>query len=288
MKKKIFIKTVFIGLIILLAGCNNSDNELSMPIVDKYKLDKGTEGSFQREVYNYYSKFGVVVIANATIADYKYNFDNVNPITIKNSSGNEADLKNALKVFREIFTDCYSESFVRAYTPFKIILCDEIIGAEDNKQLDYYVANGFIALAGVSGKLKELSAEHKKELKNKLNVDFWSKYLFSYSEKLKVGAAFYNVSKKKYGESGEFTEEDAYKAGFTDSHNVDLGGGFIYVYRFLNEREDVAAFIRFIFSNKEADLAEKFEKYPLIKKKYGILKNNIEKEFKVNVNDFFE
>lgn len=276
--------------IMCLMSCSDDEN-LSLDFENKFLVEKGEEGSFQRQVYEHYMKYSVVILTQATVADYKYNFDNVNKIAITNSDGNKEDLQYALDFFNEIFTNSYPVDFIKEHTPINVILCNKIRTVADRKQdkdkekdLDYYVGNNFIALAGVNDKLKTLSEEEKQSLKNCIHADLWSKYLFSYCKKLKIGADFYNISRDFYGKTGEFVEEDALKAGFVDSHNFDFGGGFIYVYRFLDEREDVFAFIKFIFSNKEADLQEKFQSYPLLKKKYLILKDVIENRFKIKIN----
>lgn len=288
MKTKVYV-ILLVGIMCLMSCCD--DENLSLDFKNKFLVEKGEDGSFQRQVYEHYMKYKVIVLTQATVVDYKYNFDNVNKIAITNSDGNKEDLQYALDLFNEMFTNSYPVDFIKEYTPINVILCNKIRTVEGKEQdLDYYVGNNFIALAGVNDKLKTLSGEEKQSLKNSIHADLWSKYLFAYCEKFKLESDFYNISRDFYGkeaslEEAPLKEEDALKAGFVDSHNFDFGGGDIVVYRFLDEREDVFAFIKFIFSNKEADLQEKFQKYPLVKEKYFILKDIIENRFKIKVND---
>lgn len=244
----------------------------------EYNLTKGVDGSFQRVIYDFYNKYGSVILTDVTEADYKYNFADTNKIEIINCSGDEKNLRNAYNIFKEIFLDRYSDEFLKENLTFNIIFCEEII--KGSSKLDYYVSSNFIAVANVDSKLLEITEEEKEQRKYNLHIDYWNIYMGTYSAKFQVDFRFYQFSENFYNDdrSGWFdpayTYEEWYEAGFLPNAYER--------YYMPNQKKDFDSYLSFMLTNRKEDCQELFETYDLIRKKFDYIYNIFEEQFNID------
>lgn len=276
MNKKFLISiSVFL---FLLSGCGYEPDHYTGELMKmEYNLTEGEDGSFQRIIYDFYNKYGSVILANVSEADYKYNFTDPNDIEIINCSGDEDNLKNAYSLFKEIFLDRYTDEFLKNNLTFNIIFCEEIV--KRSTKLDYYVSSNFIAIAGVDSKLLEISEEEIEQIKANLHVDYWNTYMGTYSTKFKVDYRFYQFSENDYNESRgwfdpNFTLEEWCEAGFLP--DIFLG------YQMPSQKKDFDSYLSFLLTNRKEDCQELFDSYDLIRKKFYYIYNIFEEQFNIN------
>lgn len=284
--RNIFVLYLFI-LIGLISSCDDSVDSWTGELpIKEYNLEEGEEGSFQRDIYNFYDKYGSIILTNVDSSDYRYNFGSINELTITNAEDNEADYKNAYTIFKEVFLDIYSDKFLKENLCFNIIFCEEIKAKVQYSisNVDFFIGSNFIAISGVNSSLKNISAEDKKSLKNSINVDFWKKIMFEYKHRLGINNEFYNISGKYYSENRgwfdpPFTDEEVYDRGFISS---------IWHSAFHEQRKDAGIFIEYVLLNDEATMLEKFNEYPLVKKKYYFIKNAISNNFDIDTDTLLQ
>lgn len=276
--RNIFVLYLFI-LIGLISSCDDSVDSWTGELpIKEYNLKEGEEGSFQRDIYNLYNKYNSIILTSVDSSDYRYNFASINELTITNAKNNEDDFKNAYAIFKEIFLDKYSDSFLKENLCFNIIFCEEIKNKAENSNVDFFIGSNFIAIGGVNSSLKNISDENKNSLKNSINADFWKKIIFEYKHSLGINNEFYNISGKYYSENRgwfdpPFTNEEVYERGFITS---------IWHSAFPERRKDAGIFIEYVLLNDEATMLDKFNEYPLVKKKYYFIKNAFKNNFDID------
>lgn len=288
------MRNIFFYLLLCIFAfysCDKDNSETIEPIKSEYNLEKGEEGSFQREIFDFYNTYGSVILTKADSSDFRYNFEFINEVKITNSDNNENDLKNALSFFKEIFVNTYGDEFCKKNIPFNIIFCNEIIAkvkegwSTKEKSVPFWVANNFIAIAGVNDNINNLTDEDKLSIKKSLHIDFWVKYMFDYSEKFLLDYEFYGVSEAYYTKSRAmfqepaFTNEECWEFGFTGKKS--------WGYNNYTKREDAIEFLKLVLTTNEIDLQDKFSKYPRYKKKYYVVKNVFKDIFNIDTNNLF-
>lgn len=264
---------VFIALLVFAVGCTDDEEPLSKFKNSKYDLSEGEEGSVQRDIYNFYTKYNCLLMLEADSSDYKYNFEKPNNITIVNSD--KAYHKAGIEFLNEVWLNNYSEEFKKNNLPFSIILCDKIFDTKKNI-IDVYASHGFVAISGVNGNLASMTDEKKQSLSKKINFMFLGSNMFQFRKDLILPNKFYAVCMNLYEDQDKiYSEEEIFPLGFlsTDWPRPSTD-------------QDAVDFIRFITLNTQSYIDRINSTYPKIKEKYDILKKHFADTYNIDILDF--
>ena len=92
------MKNIYIiPLFFILLGCHNEDNPKVELQAGKYTLTDDPNDYVQHYIYDFYQKYGVVILTNPDSSDYVYNFNNQNPISLKVPEQEKEVLKTGLQ-----------------------------------------------------------------------------------------------------------------------------------------------------------------------------------------------
>lgn len=263
---------IFMALMIVFVSCNDDEEPFVEFKKSKYDLSEGEEGSVQREIYNFYTKYNSIILVNADSSDYRYNFASPNAIKIVNAD--EAYHKAGIQFLYDVWLNNYSDEFNQKFLPFSIILCDTIYDAKGN-ELEMYSSRGFVALSGVNEDLESMSDETKKAFSKKLNFEFLGKNMLAERKAFVIPNKFFSISKRYYGEMSFLDDEEIYKQGFLDTDFVRP-----------SRDQDGVQYIKFITLSTQEHIDYMTSTYPNIKLKYDILKQFFADEFAIDILNF--
>ena len=98
------MKSIYIiPLFFILLGCHDENNPKVELQAGKYTLTDDPNDYVQHYIYDFYQKYGVVILTNPDSSDYVYNFNNQNPISLKAPEQEKEVLKTGLQFIEEQF-----------------------------------------------------------------------------------------------------------------------------------------------------------------------------------------
>ena len=249
------MKNIYIiPLFFILLGCHNEDNPKVELQAGKYTLTDDPNDYVQHYIYDFYQKYGVVILTNPDSSDYVYNFNNQNPISLKAPEQEKEVLKTGLQFIEEQFLNIYDDNFKKKYFPFTIQLANRIelwiLG--DYDLVNAYSSSGFIAIANINDDLTTLEETTRNNYRGDINQSLWTEYLLK-REAWFVPGAFYEVSKEYYGDYSLF-ESYTVEEGIIEAREC----GFITFDPYMSETEDPEDCLLFIPS-QEMDVQQYFQ-----------------------------
>ncbi len=124
-------------------------------------------------VYEFYQKYGTVILHNPEVQDYKYNFLNPNNIIIVPPVQEEAVIRAGFELFDELFLSFYTDDFKKKYLPFTLQLGDTITSLSGKTTYNSYCSRNLIALSNINSDISSMTDEKKKEISKEMHLNFW-------------------------------------------------------------------------------------------------------------------
>ena len=245
-------------LICMLAGmssCYHEDALIVPEQPDKYNiLTDDPSDPTQHFIYQFYQKYQTVIITNPTEADYKFNFTANNGIKITAPEQKQEIIDEGIEFLQKVLLNLYSDSFLKKNLPFSILLSEEVRMASygETTIMNCYASSSFIALGNVSSSLKTMTDEEFVKIRADVNASFWAKYMSEVRGLFTISDAFYEAS-----EENSYIDED-----WPDFNSI---------YAPLKS-EDLAQWMNFVFEKTPAEIQEICDKYPVMKKKYDVIR----------------
>lgn len=315
------IYLIISALLLLLFSCTDDDN-LDVDLVDTRYTEMTQDDKddvIQHYIHDFYNKTGVVIVKNPEPEDYKYNYTNSNKIDIVAPAQTEAILQSGIDFINEIFVDYYKLNkdaddsndydFIKSNFPFTIQLADTIKYLEKNaKELNspVFCSSNLVVISGINEDLTSISAEKKRAIQAELNSLFWQTYMVAYTTKFRPTQEYFDISKIYYNQPlsteilqhyewfnddfDDFTPDgylEYYKLYYTkgyfcpEKRNIDA----IVMATYPNLNSDVEDFFKGLFLYDHSELMELCNTYPLLKRKYDVMKKLLMDNFKLDISD---
>lgn len=288
MKKIILLIALLSGL----TACYHED-DLNVPdLSDKYGVLQDSSDPTQHFIYEFYQKYESVIIVNPTIADYKFNFNAENGIQITAPEQTQAVIDEGVDFLKKALIDLYPSDFLKKNLPFSIILAEKVQmdSYGETTVLNSYASNSFIAISNITSSLGSMSKSDFVKMRADLNANFWAKYMSEVRGSFSIPDEFYELTETAAEDkeiySGWYymgyeapSTIDFYKYGLisynTESSYIDEEDpDFPFYSIYAPTREmDLSQWMNFVFEKSQSELAPIFEQYPIMKKKYDIIRN---------------
>ena len=156
--------------------------------------------------------------------------------------------------------------------------------------LNSYASNSFIAISNITSALGSMSKSDFVKMRADLNANFWAKYMSEVRGSFSIPDEFYELTETAAEDkeiySGYYymgyeapSTIDFYKYGLisynTESSYIDEEDpDFPFYSIYAPTREmDLSQWMNFVFEKSQNELAPIFEQYPIMKKKYDIIRN---------------
>lgn len=281
-------------LISLLAGMSSCYNEDALVIPDepdKYNIlqDNPTEPT-QHFIYQFYQKYQTVIITNPTEADYKFNFTSDNGIKITAPEQKKGIIDGGIDFLQKVLLDLYPDDFLIKNLPFSILLAQQVQMASygETTIMNCYASGSFIALSNVTSGLETMSREDFIRIRADVNAIFWAKYMSEVRGLFTISDAFYEASEEVepdlyspdwfyFGYEATPYNTDFYQYGLIsydpDRSYIDDDPEWPFYSLYAPSKEtDLSQWMRFVFEKTPAELEEICNKYPVMKKKYDVIR----------------
>ena len=283
MKKLLLLISLFAGM----SSCYHEDTLEVSEQPDKYGVLKDNPSDpIQHFIYEFYQKYETVIITNPTISDYRFNYNSSNGIAITAPAQNQKVVEQGIEFLQKVLLDLYPDDFLKKNLPFSIILAEEMKMASygETAILNCYASRNFIAVSNVVDGVGDMSESNFVKIRADVNASFWAIYMSQVRGLFSVPETFYEASlaveSKIYG--GYFylgavnpATIDFYKYGLvsynTDASYIDYEDEWFTVYA-PTKSQDLAQWMNFVFEKTPAELQEIFNAYPVMKKKYDIIR----------------
>lgn len=280
-------------LISLLAGMSSCYNEDALVIPDqpdKYNILKDDPSDpTQHFRYQFYQKYQTIVITNPTEADYRFNFTSNNGIKITAPEQSKEVIDEGVDFLQRVLLDLYSDDFLKKNLPFSILLAEEVRmdSYGETTILNCHASSSFIALGNVNSALKNMSEEDFLTVKADVNASFWAKYMSQVRGLFTIPDSFYEASEEVepgiynwfyLGYDATPYNTDFYHYGlisydpensFVDEEDPDFPWYSLYA---PSKTTDLSQWMNFVFLKTPTEIQEICDKYPVMKKKYDIIR----------------
>lgn len=276
----------------LIAGFSSCYHEDALNVpdqTDKYGVLEDTPTDPTRHfIYQFYQQYGTVIITNPTEADYKFNFTSDNGIKITSPEQNEEVINAGIDFLKKTLLNLYPDDFLKKNLPFSIILAKQVQmdAWGETTILNSYASGNFIAISNITPALKTMPQTEFIKIRADINANFWAKYMSEVRGVFTIPDTFYEVSEAIDPDiyNGYFylgfqspEETDFYQYGLisynTDSSFVDDDPDFpLYSLYAPTKEMDLLQWMNFVFEKPQEELQIIFDDYPIMKKKYDIIK----------------
>ncbi len=288
------MKNIFLLLIVfsfVFVGCEDDENIKAELAQGRYYLEDDPNDYVKHYVYEFYQKYGTVILHNPQVQDYKYNFLNPNNIIIVPPVQEEAVIRAGFELFDELFLSFYTDDFKKKYLPFTLQLGDTITSLSGKTTYNSYCSRNLIALSNINSDISSMTDEKKKEISKEMHLNFWFTYLLMERKAIAIPASFYTSGELFYKEDIDPDKEVGSKDELIDRVRDN---GFIsypgyttsssYRYKIYPDKgEDLYDFLYYIFYNTNSDLHLILDAYPKVNAKYEILRSAIKSQLDFDI-----
>ena len=259
-----------------LTACSD-DNEIGYvePWEEEYVLPQGKSDADDR-IVAFYEQYNRYILYEYTYLDLRYELGG----GYNHELPDPACVGDMLDLLDEVWFDFYPEDFKQKHLPLKIMLAEPIL-SEDNTDFAYSdvanfsaVRSSCVVIAIDADTLRNLTPEKKFDLKKNLQTGLWNAYLneFDFPEE------FFEVSSYLSVANADPESTDYSRArGFVERHS--MGDNWEpwyettnYYTNQLDKDTDLSSFVMGMILKSSAEWAEDLE-WPLVKKKYDLLRN---------------
>lgn len=255
-----------------LSGCYKED-----PItaeLGKYWRDydvNSTDPAF-KYVSEYWQKYDKVLLYDAEVRDYVYNFQQKNDVEIVNPTDN---VYEKIQLFEKLFLKGYSDELRKEILPFNVIIAEKINftgGTSGPQERDFYATRSFIAFKVTDADLT-LDASGIKAKSVAMHKSFILDYCIAL-EKTAINPKFYEISKAWYStRDKDDTQllgiEKAYEKGllYIESRYNAFQERFLTDYP--SKELDTNGYFNLLLNSTDQELTDLRAKWPLINQKAG-------------------
>lgn len=284
MKKIYWLIFVTLGLL----ACAEDNGLGKIPsLTSEYTLPQGNSPADER-IVDLHDKYGTYVLYDYTEADLKWVQVDINS-TWNSYEYTEPDPQyagNVLDLLEECWFKFYPAEFHGKFMPYKIFLTSTL------KYVDSYsgtttimntrVVQTQMVVGHCTEGVKDMSQADKIAFKNDLQSKLWGSWLSRFD----IPAEFYAVS--NYNGKANANPSDwnyARERGFVaDSKGAEWSTVDPYPAKTLNVNADLDSFLSGMRNRTSEEWAEDLT-YPLVKKKYDILRNYFLKNFNFDIQE---
>lgn len=255
-------------LICLFIACSgNDDVDVIEPWEEEYTLPQG-ESDADSRIVDFYNQYGTYILYDYTYTDFRYEISSTMSVELPDPKY----VGDMLDLLDDIWFDFYPAEFLKKTTPLKIMLAESI-------QYDiwpYFVLAGesCLAFGFCSDTLQKLTPATKVEFKDELQKTLWDYFI-----DIEYPDDFFAVSDYTYVANVDPASEDyARNRGFLANNNYEWSTSLNINTGMLSEETDITSFI----AGMRTRTAKEWEddlKWPLVKKKYDILRNWIQENY---------
>jgi hypothetical protein len=282
--KKILFSIMIIG--VLAASCDKDMLDDPQPVPQDYTLPQGASAADSR-IVSLFEKYGSYFLYDYTQRDFNWTMvsSNVSSYYFRAVLGSPQYAGNMLDLLEEIWLDFYPDNFLKTNLPYRVFLADSIIQVYSYREVALYsrLTKNTISIAGMNDKIPTMSATDKRKMKNDIQRNFIMDLINN--NKLTIPDEFYAVS--DYTTKCVTTPSSpdyARTRGFVPSIDYEDSYGMVsewctyldYSTKMLLKSNDVAHYLKNMLCHSESDPNSwgKYLTYPLVKKKYDILRQH--------------
>lgn len=269
-------------------GCNNDDrihadiNEGLYPVITNPKNET------EQFIYNFYSKYNCLIIPQPEPKHYKYNFTSINNKYVVKPEYSHELMGKAFEYIEYIFKD-YDDAFKKKYLPLTIQLADSICPYDTYQkpivsELNLCFASSNLLMIGNINQVyfNSMTDETKRNTAIEILAHYWYRYLLAYRNCIPIN--------KEFGTA--IGKPNLYRIGLVsalkESVVLDLLAQWGFAgyspsnykrnqYCTPSETEDYELFFRLMLTNTEAQIREKYSKYPIFLKRYEMIQSAVKK-----------
>ncbi|WP_018339144.1 hypothetical protein [Butyricimonas synergistica] len=291
------MKKINLYLIVLcLLGCVACTDEDKVNNVgtlsQDYVLPQGKSPADSR-IVEYYNSYKSYILYEYTQPDFLYGLSQTNNSYIYEKVDPQC-MDVVLDLLEDIWFDLYPTEFHVKYMPYKIMVAKSISTTYSTCDFATMGNNGqSLYLNNCSEELKNLSAEEKRIYKNNLQLCLWNYWRTAGT--LEFPEEFYKVSDytraaKDYDPENPDDPDFALARGFMPQwyayQNRYSFSWCLYVHyqtKLVDSGNDLQNFMYAMLTRTAEEWGDYLTKYPLIKRKYDILRNWFLTKYKVDL-----
>lgn len=248
------------------------------PMAPDYVLPQGKSPADDR-IVELYNQYGTYVLYEYTKRDFNwsqmegtssdYTYTEADPLY----AGNMLDLLDA------VWFSFYPVDFHKKYMPYKIFLAKTLHYGTLSQFKDVRVMTGQVAISYCSDTLMKMPTGTKLNLKNNLQQGLWEKWI----DKINFPNEFFALSDySKAANTTQSSPDYARNRGFVANNGNEWSTRVNWPSRTLEPTDDLKAFLNGMVSRTSEQWESDLE-YPLVKKKYDILRNYLLKTYRFDI-----
>ena len=275
------INIYLLTLIVLwCVACSENDKlgEIE-PLTPDYELPQGKSPADNR-IEDYYKQYGSYILYDYTKLDFQYDMPSTSDFTYV--LPDPQYVGDMLDLLEDIWFDFYSAKFHKKCMPFKLFFSEVlqmnyITGTY--RMFSYSIGNSCY-LGFCSDTLKKITPATKLQFKDELQKNLWGLWL---SGTVSGPEAFYEVS-----DYSRVTDDDvsspnhARVRGFLSMDGFEWSMYMQFHPLSGKKQSDLISFVFAAITRTSSDLASDLA-YPLVKKKYDILRNWLLEEYDFDI-----
>lgn len=274
---------LILSTVALLVSACAKDDSLGVieDLTPDYVLPQGKSPDDNR-IVEFYAQYGTYILYEFTRADFDWSQVQGTVSDYVYSAADPLYAGKMLDLLYDVWFDFYPEEFNKKYLPYKIFLTSTMgIASGTSVQFqDIRLMSTQIALTHCSDTLDRFSAESKLEFKNNLQCALWEYWgtIFDIPED------FYSVSDYSSAASDDPASENYARARGFVAYRGEEWCLVLYpwVSDELDSQTDLFSFLTAMICRSTSDWVEDLE-YPLVKKKYDILRNHFLDKYGVDL-----
>lgn len=248
------------------------------PMAPDYVLPQGKSPADDC-IVELYNQYGTYVLYEYTKRDFNwsqmegtssdYTYTEADPLY----AGNMLDLLDA------VWFSFYPVDFHKKYMPYKIFLAKTLHYGTLSQFKDVRVMTGQVAISYCSDTLMKMPTGTKLNLKNNLQQGLWEKWI----DKINFPDEFFALSDySKAANTTQSSPDYARNRGFVANNGNEWSTRVNWPSRTLEPTDDLKAFLNGMVSRTSEQWESDLE-YPLVKKKYDILRNYLLKTYRFDI-----
>ncbi|WP_018337759.1 hypothetical protein [Butyricimonas synergistica] len=287
---------IAIAGLVLMCVCASScakDDELGevQSLTTDYILPQGKSADDDR-VVKLFQKYGSYFLYDFTERDFEWTFVNNSTLrgTYLYTLGDPNYLGDMLDMLEDIWFKFYPDEFLKKAIPYRVFLTSTlewtVWGDPDPEYCR--AGNNQIAISYCSDTLRKMSGDTKQEFMERLQNQLWSSW--QNLGIVTIPDAFYEVSDYSFAADPYDSSSPNYvraRGFFGDNKYGYEWSEYISDWSILEylKSDDVTYFIQNMLQRTADDLREELNTYPLLKKKYDILRNHFKESYGFDIQE---
>lgn len=238
------------------------------PLTPDYILPQGKSPADNR-IVELYNQYGTYILYEYTERDFNWSQMEGSSSDYTYTKADPLYAGEMLDLLNEVWFSLYPVDFHRKYMPYKIFLATALRYGSSAQFKDVRAMNGQIAVSYCSDTLKKMSVGTKLSLKINLQQGLWEKWI----DKINFPEEFFALSDySKAANTTPSSPDYARNRGFVANNGNEWSTRVNWPSRTLNKMDDLKAFLNGMVGRTSEQWKVELE-YPLVKKKYDILRN---------------